>query len=397
MSTRSSAIRWPQTQRGDTAADQATDAGLCSTHRLAASRKLRSTWLYGDGTPFPHSGDFLEIARQAIACGVALLNAHVAIEQAAARRARLLDAARVASEVEWAEIDVSTVAELARVRALAGAGRTLAQRAIQAFMLRHDLPGTRRALRMIAQGGSYASRVAIATPFGVEAELDLGIPEHHAWREFRRFGDLIRPTGGLSADSGVHSKRAMIESEALDDLHVSAIDVGAHRIVLTLRERPCGGQGYKLDFDSSSARIRVGLTKIAEDGTERAEPPIALAGEDRTPLLRVWKGLVESTRDLPTYRRAILAMVIDGKAIQDGIAPRLVCERLVGVLAPTLNEIARRSSTPGALVLLRDDGAEPGDEVRVPCAELYEAIARLPVALRGMFDPLNLDRRSLGG
>src|SRR5438477_1092285 len=75
---------------------------------MAASPSIRTTPLpppsrvacvYGDSTPFPHEGNFIETIRHAVDCGVALLGAQHVIQRAIARaheidQARSLERAR---------------------------------------------------------------------------------------------------------------------------------------------------------------------------------------------------------------------------------------------------------------------------------------------------------------
>jgi hypothetical protein len=60
------------------------------------------------------------------------------------------------------------------------------------------------------------------------------------------------------------------------------------------------------------------------------------------------------------------------------------------VLAPIVQEIARRSGAPGELVLRRDLGEGRREEIYITKAELNEKVVTLPVTLRPVFDPFEL-------
>src|SRR5580692_1718947 len=49
----------------------------------------RTSCVYGDSTPFPHEGNFIETIRHAVDCGVALLAAEQTIQRAIARAAEI--------------------------------------------------------------------------------------------------------------------------------------------------------------------------------------------------------------------------------------------------------------------------------------------------------------------
>ena len=63
---------------------------------------------------------------------------------------------------------------------------------------------------------------------------------------------------------------------------------------------------------------------------------------------------------------------------------------MVNVLAPIVQEIARRSGAPGELVLRRDVGEGRREEIYITKAELHEKVMSLPHTLRGVFDPFEL-------
>ena len=71
-----------------------------STRSTPLPPPSRVTCVYGDSTPFPHEGNFIETIRCSVECGVALLGAHQVIQRAVARaqeidRARSLERARL--------------------------------------------------------------------------------------------------------------------------------------------------------------------------------------------------------------------------------------------------------------------------------------------------------------
>ena len=182
----------------------------------AAPPALRASCVYGDSTAFPYEGNFIETVRHAVDCGVALLGAQHTIQRAIARAAeidrarhmersrleamnttvrrtlaaemapnaerllragsRILDAARTATEGEIIAIETAACNEMARARHSAEEARAQAQRALETFLLHHDLPGSEVGLRLTAEDERYSAQAQVATPFGVEASFELQIP-----------------------------------------------------------------------------------------------------------------------------------------------------------------------------------------------------------------------------
>ena len=400
--------------------------------RLTPVPSPRATCVYGDSTPFPYPGTFIETVRHALDCPEALVTAEHVILRAASRisdverakqleRARLegmngslrralaiemapgaerlvragtriMEAGRVAIESEIVMLESLASSEIARCRKTCDEARMLARRAVEKFLLQHELPGSEVALRLSAEEERYSAEAQVTTPFGVDATFELQIPEAHEWGRPRRVGDLNPGTEvHLPQESGLFFKKTAVQPVKLDRLFVASVRIGGARGTLTLRKQPTSGSGFKFDFDSSGDRTRVLIARLGEDGSETFDPAEPLAGEDAVHVLRLWQRVLDSTAELPERRQAMTRAAYDGHPIAELDEPQLIAERLVKLLAPIVREIAARSGAPGELVLRRDVRAGRRDEVYITKAELHEKVMTLPPALRGVFAALELD------
>ena len=157
---------------------------------------------------------------------------------------------------------------MARARHTAEEARAQAQRALETFLLHHDLPGSEVGLRLTAEEERYSAQAQVATPFGVEASFELQIPEAHEWGHHVRVGDLTAGTEiHAPLESGLFFKKVAVQSVKLDRLYVTAVHLGSVRGAMTLRRQPTSGAGYKIDFDSRGERTRV-LMRSASARTE---------------------------------------------------------------------------------------------------------------------------------
>ncbi len=388
--------------------------------------------LYGDSTAFPHEGNFIETIRHAVDCGVALLGAQQTIERANARAAevdrakhiersrleamgntlkrtlapemtpsaerllragaRILDASRLTIEAEVVALETAAATELARARTSAEQGRATAQRALETFLLHHDLPGTEVGLRFLAEEERYTARAHVETPFGVEATFELQVPHAHEWGRHVRVGDLNAGTEvHVPAESGLFFKKVAVQPVKLDRLFVTGLNVALMRGALTLRRGPTSGSGYKIDFDTSGDKKHVLLTHLGEDGLEAPEPAQSLSGDDAVHLLRLWQRVLDSTEELGKRRHVMTGAAFDSHPIMSFDEPRKIAERLIRFLAPMVREISQRSGAPGELVLRRDVRAGRREEIYITKAELHEKVLTLPPLLRSVFDPFELD------
>jgi hypothetical protein len=80
----------------------------------------------------------------------------------------------------------------------------------------------------------------------------------------------------------------------------------------------------------------------------------------------------------------------EGTSIIEFDEPRRVCERLVEVMAPVVQQLGQKSGAPGELVIRRDVGEGRREEVFITKAELQEKVTALPEELQRVFDPFEL-------
>src|SRR5690606_29550336 len=104
---------------------------------------------------------------------------------------RLLEGVQGTASAELATLEHEAAEEASHIRNIVVRSGESAQRALESFLLRHDLPGTQLGLSWSAAGEqSYVASVSVKTPFGVVAVFNLAIPPDHLWSRSRRVGDL---------------------------------------------------------------------------------------------------------------------------------------------------------------------------------------------------------------
>ena len=99
---------------------------------------------------------------------------------------------------------------------------------------------------------------------------------------------------------------------------------------------------------------------------------------------------MDSTLDLAMRRQAMTTATFDSKPLKEIEEPQTIANKIINVLAPIVQEIARRSGAPGELVLRRDLGEGRREEIYITKAELHEKVLTLPATLRPVFDPFEL-------
>jgi len=387
--------------------------------------------VFGDSTPFPYDVNFIEQIRKTVDCGVALMFAQEQIRAARERSvsveqlrktertrlaamsdalkltmtafmsssserisrgaARILEGARSVIEGELSSLDGHVLDTQTTGSDAVSRARDGVYRAIEAFTLGQDLPHTETQLRLIAGEEAYAGNVVVKTPFGIEATFSLAIPGAHAWGKPRRVMELSGSTEiHLPAETGIFSKRMTVQPFKLDKHFVADVKYDADVAKVALRKAPRSGSGYELEILRTEGRVL--LRRLREDG--EPEPPsedqlglIELSGEDLVHVERLWTRIHESTLDLTERRQAMTSARFDDKNLREVEEPHELLTRLVNVVAPVVQEIARRSGAPGELVLRRDLGQGRREEIFITKAELHEKVMTLPPASRAIFDP----------
>ena len=386
--------------------------------------------VYGDSTTFPFDINFVELIRHAVECGVTLMAAQHSIATAVDRSgnfdqirkqerarmdamsdaikltmtafmsshsermvrtaSRVLESARAVIESELAMLEGQASGEISNTRATVERSRETTFRAVETFVLRHDLPNTSVGLRLLAGEESYSGQALVATPFGIEAVFSLAIPPAHDWGKIRRVAELSAGTEvHIPQESGWLSKRVAVAPVKLDKLVVTEVAMASDRSLITLRKGPRSGGGYQLEV-TAETQPKATMRRLGEDGSPTPDPVIQLEGEDAMHAMRLWNRVVDSTHDLGMRRQSMTTATFDGKPLREIEDPAAIATKLINVLAPIVQEIARRSGAPGELVLRRDLGEGRREEIYITKAELNEKVLTLPTTLRPVFDPFEL-------
>lgn len=385
--------------------------------------------LYGDSTPFPFETDYLELVRGAVSCSVKLLLAQHAIDEArvamgvadqarlaerarldrvgeAVRKALLIydgvdgregrvalrarEASRAASEEELSQIEGHFNAEKSRRSGDIDRAREGARNAIEEFLRANSLPGDDVSVSLRAEEQAYAGDASLSTTFGVGATFRLSLPDEHEWARPRRVGD-VAPGVEIQVphEAGWINKRLELQRIKLDKLWITDVALTPHNVRVTVRRGVLSGAGYTIELvRGASGTIR----ELDESGGEKDTHPIE--SDDLESVRRLTDLVAAALTDLAAHRTAMVTCSYDGSPLADLEDPRTIAIALIATLAPTVNEIERRSGGVDELILRRDIADGRREEKYLKKAELREVIIALPLALRNAFAPLQLVPRS---
>lgn len=386
-------------------------------------------YLFGDSTPSTLEINFIEFLRDAVDFGVQVLLAEQRIvqgreqtrtlEQATAAELERLQklpasvtkaleggtpgdadsaTARCAAAISRSAADLVR-AEAAALRAAleaaigkrdaqAGQERERGVKALEALLLKHDLPDTTSELRLAMAGeAGYGCRLRMKTGVGLEALLDLEIPGGHLYERVVRVDRLTERLDVHAPEIGgwLH-KEVKQKTQHLDKHHVVELAVGPRGGLLKLRMAADGtGSGFDVLFSKQAPHVRM---VRAEQRSEAAEPPFDVEETDAEKLLALYDKLSAAAMELRGHRRKLVEARLEGEPLQTHPKPTLLVERLIAAIAPVVQEIAARSQSPGELVLRRLLGGDRREEIFLTKAELKLKLEPLTEANRVSFEPL---------
>jgi hypothetical protein len=386
------------------------------------------SYLFGDATPSQLQSNFIDFLRDALDFGVKVLSADEHLRQGVTRGGELsrgadveitrlealagtvVDAvaptiaagtdtatgkcaeaiAQSAANLTRTEIDrvrANLAAEIARIEAQAQQERSNCVLALQELILKHDLPEMTFDIKLEQQDGTrYRARVHARTSYGVEADIDVEIPASHQLAHVLRLDKIVDRLEVQAPESGGWlRKEVKLRPQRLDKEYVTELFLSSTDATLKLRTSADGsGAGFDVAVRGESPRVR--MVRVGEGEL----PPFDLADVDAGKMVHLREQLAGFCTELLTHRRSLADARVDGNPLRTLESPRQIVERLIEAMAPTVQEIAKRSLSPTELVLKRQLGDGRREEIFISKESLKEKLAPLPPNLRALFAPLGL-------
>jgi hypothetical protein len=383
-------------------------------------------YLFGDSTESDLEFDYLAFIREVIDCAVVMAECEVTLGVTVEdRRSRELETASVIAAVADLGTRVSQlVTPIAADQASAPIGRcaaaiaaairdavdkesaqaraTLAaecdemdrqdqrQRAraksvLEKLLRTHDLPGADKELEVTWTTAGVKATMRQRTGFGVEAVLSLDIPASSLLGLDLRVDRIAENVEVHGHETGGWLKKSdKVVAHKLGRYQVTNVKVAGDATRVRLRASPEANAGGFVITARRNGDLGVEPTG---DGPSRE---VAIDDRDRTGLRLLIERLEAAVRGLTETRTGLVSVDIDGGPITQHAHPRVLAERLIAAVAPTIQKIAQHSRSPGELVLRRLIGDHRREEIFVSTADLLKRLDGLPAHARELFAPLQL-------
>jgi hypothetical protein len=382
--------------------------------------------LYGDSTESDLEFDYLAFLREVIDCAVVMAECEVTLGVTVEdRRARELETSSVVAAVEdlgkratqvvspvasdqpttavgrcaasiTAAIHDAVEREAVQARAALAAEceemdrqdqrqRGRARTVLEKLLRTHDLPGADKALEVAWIASGVKATMRQRTGFGVEAVLSLEIPTNSVLGIDLRVEKIAEGVELHAHETaGWLKKSDKVVPHKLGRYQVASVTVAGDATTVRLRMAPePGAAGFAV-----TAR-RTGELSVEPTGGGTGRE-VVIDDRNRPALRLLVERLEAAVRALGDNRTGLVSVDIDAVPITQHEHPRVLAERLIAAVAPTVQRIAQRSRSPGELVLRRMLGDNRREEIFVSTGELWKRLDGLPLHAREVFAPLQL-------
>jgi hypothetical protein len=264
--------------------------------------------------------------------------------------------------------------------------RVRAKDVLEKLLRAHDLPGADRTLEVAWSPSGVKATMRQRTGFGVEAVVALDVPASSLFGLDLRVERIVEGVEIHAHETaGWLKKSDKVVAHKLGRYQVSGVLVGGDATTVRLRAAPEASAGGFVVTSHRGGDLRVEPTGA---GPSRE---IAVDERDVARLRLLAERLETAVRGLADNRTGLVSLEIDGVPIAQYEHPRVFAERLITAVAPTVQNIAQRSRSPGELVLRRLLGDNRREEIFISTAELRKRLDGLPSHAREVFAPLQLD------
>jgi hypothetical protein len=285
-------------------------------------------------------------------------------------------------------VHASVTADVAAIEAEARRDRERCAEALTKFLLRHDLPQMTSELRLQQQAGNgYIARSYARALGDLRAVIELEIPAAHALAHVLRVDKVMERLEVHAPEAGGWlRKEVKLRAQRLEREYITGFVGGGPETTIRLRTAADGtGVGFDLAF--AEGAVQVSLRRVGE-GEEL--PPFDLDETDSTKVRDLADKLMAMTADLAAARKSLVEAMLGDTTLVEHRDPKVMVERLVALMAPVVQEIAKRSLTPTELVLKRQLGDGRREEIFVSRRDLQLKLRPLAEDSRALFKPLGL-------
>jgi hypothetical protein len=179
------------------------------------------------------------------------------------------------------------------------------------------------------------------------------------------------------------------ETIVLDEYVLSGFDLRDDRAELRLRKRP--EQADSLIFTLKRTEDRLSAEVHHPDDAEAESGlPAVLDQSSATEVERLWQLVRTACTTVLARKKRLTRLTLAGDDVFESDLGTSVVALVIGVIAPIVAEVARRSPNQHELSLKVENDTGRREEIYLRKAQLISALASVTPKARRVFDPLGL-------
>lgn len=268
--------------------------------------------------------------------------------------------------------------------------RTEARDALEKLLVAVRLPVSETQVTMTVIEGRSDFSATTLHEGGLQTSFTLGADEVPEWRQPRHVRDFAQSVSlPVGVKRSLFKRTVAPETIVLDEYLVSGFDLRDDRADLRLRKRPEHADSLVFSLKRVEDRLTAEV-HYPDDAEAESGLPAMLDQTSAVELERLWQLLRTACAPVLSRKKKLVRLTLAGDDVFENDMGTQVVALVVGVIAPIVAEVARRSPNQHELSLKVENDTGRREEIYLRKAQLISALASVTPKARGVFDPLGL-------
>ncbi len=222
------------------------------------------------------------------------------------------------------------------------------------------------------------------------AAFALGADEVDAWKAPRHVRDLAQNVAlPVGVKRSLFKRTVAPETIVLDEYILSGFDLRDDRAELRMRKRPEHADSLVFTLKRTEDRLSVEVHH-PDDAEAESGLPAVLDQSSAKEVERLWQLLRTACTPVLARKKRLVRLLLGGDDVFEADLGTAVVALVIGVIAPIVSEVARRSPNQHELSLKVENDTGRREEIYLRKAQLISALASVTPKARRVFDPLGL-------
>ena len=267
---------------------------------------------------------------------------------------------------------------------------------LEGFLKVAKLPvlATKISMRLATDGKDARHHMSAVfdNPDGIQTAFNVGTSKVAAWAMPRKVSELVQ---GVDLLVGIDKSwlRGTVTPKQVnvDDWIITQFDLADDSFQLTIRRKLTEKDSLQFALQRTEAGISGTVEHPGQPNAEALRDGSQLGASDIAALDRVWQAIGLAAREVIEHKEQLVTVSLDGNPVfESGLVIPFVV-RLVTMFAPTVREIAKRSSNEHELSLKQEAEGGRREEIYLRKEQLVSKLQPLSSIGREIFAPLGLD------